>query len=304
MDSTKGRRHSALRWAKRFAIALVLLSVTAYAAISLVSAEVLTRPSNHASRLNPRDVCPDATAWATRTSDGLVLRGWYLPTPERRRLIVLVHGMASSWDEMAALGRDLHHAGYDTLLFDLRGHGQSDSSRLYMGRRERRDVRAVLEWACRMGYDPDRIGWLGYSMGGSMLLMEAADNPNIRCAVVDSAFGDLPHLLNTQLTKYSHLPSWFNPGILLAARWAFGVRTDDLVPIRSARKWGARPLLLIHGEADSIVPVAHAAALACAAGPECQAVTMPGVEHVEAFSSSPKRYVALVDQFFDKNLKR
>jgi pimeloyl-ACP methyl ester carboxylesterase len=205
---------------------------------------------------------------------------------------------------MAWLGRDLHRRGYDILLFDLRGHGQSDPSRLFMGRRERADIRAVLAWANRRGFAPDQIGWVGYSMGASTVLMEGAQNPAIRAAVLDSPYGNLPELLNQQLTYHSHLPRIFNPGILLAARWVFGVRTDDLVPIRSARKWGDRPLFLIHGEADSIVPVRHARLLAQAAGPTCRAVTLPGVEHVQAYRLNPRGYVAAVDRFFGRHLTR
>jgi uncharacterized protein len=105
--------------------------------------------------------------WASKaTVSRLSLRGWYLPTENPRHLIVLVHGMWSSWLEMASLGRDLHQHGFDVLLFDLRGHGQSDSSRLYLGRRERADIRAVMGWAQEAGFSNDRIGWLGYSMGG------------------------------------------------------------------------------------------------------------------------------------------
>ena len=55
-----------------------------------------------------RGISRDVRAWSTRTADGLTLRGWYLPTEKSRHLIVLVHGMWSSWLEMAGLGRDLH----------------------------------------------------------------------------------------------------------------------------------------------------------------------------------------------------
>jgi alpha-beta hydrolase superfamily lysophospholipase len=205
---------------------------------------------------------------------------------------------------MAEIGRWLHRRGYDILLFDLRGHGASDPARLSMGRRERGDLRAVLAWAESEGYTPDRIGWLGHSLGASTLLMEAARNPEIQVAVVDSPFADLPELLNAQLTLHSHLPSWFNPGILFVAHRAFGIRTDDLKPIRSAAAWGSRPLLLIHGEADSIVPVRHAYALAEALGPACEAILLPGVEHVRAFRADKSGYVARVDEFFDGHLAR
>jgi alpha-beta hydrolase superfamily lysophospholipase len=232
----------------------------------------------------------------------VTLRGWYLPTNERRRLIVLVHGMWSSWLEMAALGRDLHNRGHDVLLFDLRGHGQSDSTRITLGRRERADLRAVLTWAAEAGFTRDRIGWLGYSMGASTLLLEAAQNPEIQVVVMDSPYGNLPELLKTQLSKHSHLPSWFNPGILAAARWFFGVRTDDLVPIRAARSWGNRPLLLIHGESDTIVPVRQAYQIAQAAGASCLTLTLPGVEHVQAYESDPPSYVSVIESFFGDHL--
>ena len=141
-------------------------------------------------------------------------------------------------------------------------------------------------------------------MGASTLLMEGAQNGNIQVAVLDSPFGNLPELLKTQLTRHSHLPSWFNPGIQMAARVAFGVRTDNLVPIRSALRWGNRPMLLIHGEADTVVPVQQARQIARAIGPSCEAVTLPGVQHVGAYSAYPSGYISAVDRFFDHHLAR
>ncbi len=280
----------------------VALLAVAYVGISLFTADRLTRPTNHPSAFDLRHLEPGAQPWSTRTSDAVTLRGWYLPTGERRHLIVLVHGMWSSSLEMASLGRDLRRSGFDVLLFDLRGHGQSDPSRLYLGRRERADIRAVMAWAFGEGFTDDRIGWLGYSMGGSTVLMEAARNPQIHVAVLDSPYGNLPKLLNTQLPQHSGLPSWFNPGILLAARWVYGVRTDDLIPTRFARAWGERPLLVIHGESDRIVPVSQAKELATAAGRCCLTKTLPGVDHVQAYQSDPKGYVQVVGAFFSDNL--
>jgi alpha-beta hydrolase superfamily lysophospholipase len=283
-------------------LGLILALPLGYAAISLAVADQLTRASNRPSRIDMQDLVEEAEGWSTRTADGLTLRGWYLPTPAHRRLVVLVHGMRVSWDKIALIGRDIHAKGYDVLMFDLRGHGGSDPSRLFMGRNERGDLRAVQGWAGSKGFTPERIGWLGQSMGASTLLMEAARNPGIRAAVMDSPYGDLPELLGTQLSRHSHLPAFFNPGILLAARWAFGVRTDDLVPIRFARAWGARPMLLIHGEEDEIVPVDQAIRIANAVGPTCHAVTLPGVMHVRAYAASPAQYIAAVDDFFGANL--
>jgi alpha-beta hydrolase superfamily lysophospholipase len=298
------RRPKALRRVGVLTPAAVLILAMGYLGVSFVAAERLTRPSNHPDVIDARLVSRDARDWSTCTADGLTLRGWFCPAGDGRRLIVLVHGMGASWAEMAGIGRSLVWRGYDILLFDLRGHGRSDPARLSMGRREREDLRAVLSWAESKGYTPDRIGWLGHSLGAATLLMEAARNPEIQVAVVDSPFADLPELLNTQLTRHSHLPSWFNPGILFVAHRAFGIRTDDLRPIDAAPAWGSRPVLLIHGEADSIVPVKHAYALASALGPACESLLLPGVEHVGAFEADQRGYVARVVAFFDGHLSR
>lgn len=294
-------------WKRRlgkFALGLGLMLIPAlYCGISLYSAHELTRAHNRPIHWTPEQISVDALPWTTRTEDGLTLRGWYCPTPERHHLLVLVHGLWGNRDEMAGQARDLHKLGYDVILFDLRGHGLSDPSRVTMGRRERNDLRAVLAWAKLEGFAPDQIGWLGNSMGASTLLMEAARNPSITAAVIDSPYGSLPELLNTQLSEHSGLPKIFNPGILLAARHVFGVRTDDLIPINAANSWGDRPLLLIHGEADSIVPVRQARRIATAAGKNCRAVTLPGVEHVAAYRAYPANYVAAVDRFFLTNLR-
>ncbi len=294
MSSSARWPRLARRIAKWLVVAGAVVALVAYTVISLLTADLLTRPNNHPMTLHPRVVSPDATAWSVRTTDGLTLRGWYYPTARQRHLIVLVHGLWASWPEMAALGRDLHDQGYDVLLFDLRGHGQSDPSRLSLGGRERADLRAVMRWALDEGYEEDRIGWLGYSMGASTLVLEAAHNPSIHAAVIDSPYGDLPALLKTQLSKHSRLPSWFNPGILTAARLFYGLRTEELVPIKAAASWGDRPLLLIHGESDSIVPVAQALRLGRAAGASCLTLTLPGVEHVQAYHSDPEKYVEAV----------
>jgi alpha-beta hydrolase superfamily lysophospholipase len=304
METSLPPRRRAWRIARWVASVALLASLLTYVGISLLTAHILTQPNNRPTATDPAGLGDDAETWSARTADGLTLRGWYCPTPAHRRLVVLVHGMGGSRDEMARLGHDLHAMGYDVLLFDLRGHGSSDRSRLYMGGRERADLRAVLAWSAGRGYTSDRVGWLGYSMGASTLLMEAAQNGDIQVAVLDSPFGNLPELLRSQLSRHSHLPSWFNPGILIAARLAFGVRTDNLVPLRSALRWGKRPILLIHGEADSIVPVNQARQIARAIGPTCQAVTLPGVEHVGAYNRYPTGYIATVDRFFDRNLGR
>lgn len=302
MSQQPGRRS----WGRTFrwvGLALGLASVLSYLTIAVMSADVLTRSGSQGpAGLAPATLPEGARPWSVTTEDGITIRGEWLPAPTSNRLLILVHGMRESTERLADLAVDLNRRDFNVLLFDLRGHGRSDPHRLTMGRLERNDLHAALKWAEAEGFSADRIGWLGRSMGGAMLVMEAADNPEIRAAVLDSPYGNLPVLLDQQLTLHSHLPKVFNPGIILAAREVYGVRTDDLVPIDMASRWGDRPMLLIHGDQDAIVPIEQARTLARSVGPACEMVVLKGVGHVKAYRHDPRAYVDRVASFFDHNL--
>jgi alpha-beta hydrolase superfamily lysophospholipase len=286
----------------RAAAGLAALLATAYLGIAFYAAHKLTSPRHRDGRADARAIDPAAVDWTATAEDGLTLRGWYFPTPAHRRLAIFVHGLWDRWDVIAPQAADLHRRGFDVLAFDLRGHGRSDRDRLSMGHRERRDVRAALRWAKEEGFTPDRIGWVGYSLGGAIVVMEAAENPEIRVGVVDSPFGDLPEVLDAQLARHSGLPGFFNPAILLAARVAFDVPVGDLVPIRAAARWGDRPLLVIHGTADHLVPPDQSRRLAGAAGPSAELVIVPGVRHIEAHKADPSGYTDRLAAFLDAHL--
>jgi alpha-beta hydrolase superfamily lysophospholipase len=281
---------------------LVLIAGGAYSSICLYSASILTAPRPRAERFDPRPFKTAAQDWSAAAEDGIRLRGWHLPSPAGRQLVIMVHGLWDCVDDIAGPALDLNARGYDVLLFDFRGHGRSDQDRLSMGCRERRDIRAALAWAMSNGFNPDRIGWIGYSMGGSTLLMEGAHNSDIRAAVIDSAFASLPEVLDLQLSRHSGLPGWFNPGILAAAHVAFSAPSADLIPEVSARSWKGRPLLVVHGKADHIVPVAHGERIARAAGEECQSILLSGVDHGQTYHADPTAYIDRIDRFFKRHL--
>lgn len=302
IESEAAPRPRSRRLAFRLALALGALAAVVYVGVASYAAHVLTSPKPRAAWVDPRAIDPAALDWSATTEDGLTLRGWYFPTAGHRRLAIFVHGLWDCWDVIAPEAADLHRRGFDVLAFDLRGHGRSDLDRLSMGRRERRDLRAALAWAKAQGFPPERIGWVGYSLGGAMIVMEAAENPEIRVAAIDSPFGDLPEVLDAQLSRHSGLPAVFNPGILLAAQLAFDAPTDDLVPIAFARRWGARPLLIFHGTADDIVPVEQSRRLAAAVGQSCQIVVAPGARHIESHKADPQGYTDRLSGFLDANL--
>lgn len=105
------------------------------------------------------------------TLDGLKIAGWYIPVENPKAVVILVHGRTEqNGGKPLMLGHAqyLHEAGYSTLLVDLRGVGESDGERIYLGVKEWQDLEAAYDYAKSLPQNKDRkVGYLGISMGAS-----------------------------------------------------------------------------------------------------------------------------------------
>ncbi|HYM50955.1 MAG TPA: alpha/beta fold hydrolase, partial [Candidatus Limnocylindrales bacterium] len=153
---------------------------------------------------------PSANGWAYRNvsfkdSAGLTLRGWWIPGL-RHETVIMVHGWTSSRREPMGRADYLHQAGYNLLLFDLRGHGQSDGNYTTIGWQEPDDVRAAVTFA--RSQDPGPIALLGYSMGASTVVEEAAHDPRVSAVVEDSGFDTLANAFGVYFHNMTLLPAF------------------------------------------------------------------------------------------------
>ena len=170
-----------LRWSRssvRYALAAVMLAaLTAYLGVSFYVADQFSRPDRERITRAPMVNAPTYEDVRLRTSDGLNLTGWYFPHSGDRAAIV-VHGRNSNriQSEINGVRRGEHIAdflyadGFSVLLFDLRGHGNSDGDRYSLGWYERRDVAAAIEFVMSRGYAESRIALLGVSLGAGTVL--------------------------------------------------------------------------------------------------------------------------------------
>ena len=160
--------------------------------------------------------------------------------------VLLLHGFSSSKERMAqSVGRALHALGVASLAVDLPFHGERDGDVSTLSRNPLALVsawrtaiaesRAAITWlAAQPTVDVDRVGVVGYSLGGFLALMTAAEDERLRVVALAAA-GDLP----------DHTP------------YASLVR--GLVnPLRAAERLSGRPLLLVNGRRDTTTRPAQA----------------------------------------------
>ena len=106
------------------------------------------------------------------SASGATLAGWWLPGRADRAegKVVLLHPLGG--DRRAMLGRAafLSRAGYDTLLVDLQGHGESIGEAVTAGWHERLDAAAAIDFA-KARTPAAKLAVIGWSLGGAATLL-------------------------------------------------------------------------------------------------------------------------------------
>lgn len=237
--------------------------------------------------------------------DGLTLRGWWLEAGDSSRVVVMMHGAnghrADPGIKMLDIAREMVNAGYNVLMFDLRGHGQSEGEHVSLGYYEQRDLLGAIDYVKQRGMS--KICVIGFSMGAATALMTAANCKQIDAIVADSSFAYLADIVEPQFSKRSSLPKFFIPLILFVAKKIHGIDLSIPKPVDAVRQFTTPPILIIHGGQDNTVPVEHASILARAScNPNTRLWIVPEAEHVGSHRARPKEYITQVLSFFDQAL--
>ena len=235
------------------------------------------------------------------TTDGLQLQGWYVPGTNGA-VVIAQHGFRADRGEMLNEAVMLRRHGYGVLLTSFRAHDLSDGNLITFGVREAQDLDAWHRFAAsREGVDPERIALLGNSMGGSVAIIYAAQNPRIKGVVANSAFSSLEDTIETSVRFFTGLPPFpFAPLIQFWAEREAGFRAADVDAKRWIGKISPRPVLLMQGGADVVISRESGARLFEAAGNPKELWYEPEVGHSGFDRAKPEEYERRVAAFLDR----
>ncbi|MBN4064460.1 alpha/beta fold hydrolase [Dehalococcoides mccartyi] len=227
--------------------------------------------------------------------------------------VIMVHGDDTNRGDAKTgtlgIARALHKRGFGILMFDLRGRGDSPAAMSSSGYFERLDLQGASDYLVNKGADRSRVGVLGFSLGGAVALMAGANPNNFGAVVSDSAFADLSLVLRSSMTGIKRpLTLWF-PGMEFMARQIYGIDIKDISPARAIAR-SDTPVLVIHGEDDTVIPVEHARLLGRAIGASFDEIEggqetvwiVPNAGHTGAFRTQPKTYIEKLVKFYEAHL--
>ena len=236
------------------------------------------------------------------SSDGLKLRGWFIPALQARGTIILCHGYGTNRSDLLGFVPFLHKAGYNTFLFDFRAHGESEGKYISLGYHEKKDLIGAIDYLKgRNDIDSKKIGIIGFSMGGAVAILVAAESEDVRAVVADgsfTSFGEtvahhLKLLYKAPRIPFALITIWF-------CERRLGFNPSQAAPVESIARISPRPVFIISGDQDVRIPVAEAKALFASAKEPKELWLVQGAGHMEAHSLYPEEYEKRILSFFNR----
>ena len=227
------------------------------------------------------------------TSDGLTLKGWYIES-KNGAAVISFPGRASSQKRAKILADH----GYGVLLFDRRGEGESEGDPNLLGWQGERDVHAAVKFLqSRPDVDPGRIGGIGLSVGGEMMIEAAAESDALKAIVSEGGSGR------------SVRDDLANPG----GRWdetlssaivtvGTALSTSDTPPadLKSLVRKIENPVFFVYGaKGQPAEKPANDEFYKVKRGPK-EIWEVPGSKHMGGIEAQPAAYEERVVGFFDR----
>jgi pimeloyl-ACP methyl ester carboxylesterase len=290
----------------RVVLAIVVVAAIGYGIASWVFSEKLV--AQQFTALGPVDVTEYGLPQpqnVTIQGDGVSLAAWYFDNPrDERCAVVMLHGFSGSKAEVLAATPMFWQRGCDLVLYDARGHGESDRALLSFGVHEREDLLRVVEWlTAKTDLPRSRIGLIGWSYGAATSIQAASEaGGDVAFVIADSSFSSMGDITRVQAEKqYGSWAKIFVPGALLVSSIRGGFDARDPAPadaIRTVRS----PVLLVHSRQDAFTPVEHSERIYDHSDKQRTRLVIPGWEaaHGHSFTENPVGYTAAVDSFLNE----
>ena len=263
---------------------------------SLIVFFISIRPKKIITKLNPSDLKLKYEEINFKSTDGIKLNGWFIPNKKAKATIIVMHGYPADKANLLGTAQFLSK-DFNVFLFDFRSFGKSEGKFTTIGCLEKNDLLGAIKYL-ETEKKITKIGLYGFSLGGAIALM--ANHKNIKAIASDSSYAKLTNLIEKMygiffIFKYPLIFLTKFYGILF-----LGINIDKVNPVDNIKNIKA-PILLIHAEKDSQIPVGEAFLLHDA-NKKSELWIVKNAEHGMTQAINPEKYEEKVIGFFKENI--
>ncbi len=220
-------------------------------------------------------------------------------------LVIMYHGTGSSRDEAGngykMLAPKLAEAGIASVRFDFVGNGESAGDyKNYTLTSGMADGETVLAYMLETGkIDPERIGALGWSQGGTVAMLAVSRNPAFKSLVtwagaVDMSFYMADQYEDAKANGFTEMTFEWRDPLNLSIDWFEEVRSIKLADELKNFKGAA---LAIAGSLDDVVPLTDMDVIVESAGGKAEKFLLEGADHTfNVFSGDLSAYETLAEK--------
>jgi alpha-beta hydrolase superfamily lysophospholipase len=309
--STRSAGSPVLRWTGL--ILLVLLAVFLVFIYGffppMVAKSIVARSHiRQAITLTPKDDGFQYQDVSFKTDDGILLKGWWMPPVKKGKAqgtILLSHGVFHNRQQMLTRAEFLVQAGYQVLLFDFRGNGESGDSPVSGGLLESKDFLAAYQFLSQQHELQKPVLFYGFSLGAIAALRAGAaeGGDKIQAVIADSPLPNLKAYVSrrTMGGGFSFLPGFM--GRCLSAYDALtglSLTEEDLDLLPVVKRIQDFPVLYITGQKDDLARSPEVEKLfTLTPAPHRRLIYIPDADHDHTFSEYPIIYEREVMEFLN-----
>ncbi|MBR1724155.1 MAG: alpha/beta hydrolase [Ruminococcus sp.] len=238
----------------------------------------------------------EKTDYTISGEDGYTLHVQFLRNPEpTTKYMILSHGYTDNHIGSLKYVPMYLELGFSCVIYDLRGHGENDSTFTTYGIRESADLNALIRDTRERYPDLKVLGLHGESLGAATTVTCMKYQPQVDFAVADCGFSDIDNVIRGGF-KGAHLPGFLADLADVGARVRYHYSLKKMRPIDSLDD-NEVPILFIHGAEDDFILPRNSEDMYKRTKGAAEFYTIPGAGHAESVLTDPQAYKKYVEEF-------
>jgi Prolyl oligopeptidase family. len=236
--------------------------------------------------------------YTVESFDGYLLHVQLLKQTDSTKYVILSHGYTDNRLGSLKYVKMYLDLGYQSIIYDLRGHGENESTFTTYGIREGQDLAALIRDTRTRYADLTQLGLHGESLGAASTICSLQYQPEVDWVVADCGFSDIENVLRTGYQN-AHVPMFLVDVADVGARIRYGYSLKSMRPIEALDN-NEIPILFLHGAEDSFILPKNSADMAQRTKGVSELHYIDGAGHAESVLTEPELYAKYVSDFIQR----